>query len=197
MLEFAGLKKNCCLLTPGLCKDILCHVWSCSFVCLQNTRADIRPQVKWAVSLMIAYGPLYSSSGVCVGYVQANAHEMKCSISHCSILCFAWVKCLSSSDAPWPSATTRLTAHFICGLMSDLVICKFRKSMVVHDTECPYWDQVSLNNTIQPTNSDVPAKWLSHFMARMHKKKSWFIKKTILYYKPSQMNAESRAKINT
>ena len=25
------------------------------------------------------------------------------------------------------------------------------KSMVIHDTECPYWDQVSLNNTNQPT----------------------------------------------
>ena len=35
----------------------------------------------------------------------------------------------------------------MCGLMSDLVICKFRKSMVIHDIECPYWDQVSLNNT--------------------------------------------------
>ena len=23
------------------------------------------------------------------------------------------------------------------------------KSMVIHDTECPYWDQVSLNNTNQ------------------------------------------------
>ena len=30
--------------------------------------------------------------------------------------------------------------------MSDLVICKFRKSMVIHDTECPHWDQMSLNN---------------------------------------------------
>ena len=47
----------------------------------------------------------------------------------------------------WPYAITRLTAHFVCGLMADLVICKSRKSMVVHDTECPYWDQVSLNNT--------------------------------------------------
>ena len=27
----------------------------------------------------------------------------------------------------WPCAITRLTAHFMCGLMSDLVICKFRK----------------------------------------------------------------------
>ena len=46
----------------------------------------------------------------------------------------------------WPYAITRLTAHFTCGLMSDLVICKFRKSIIIHDTECRYWDQVSLNN---------------------------------------------------
>ena len=31
--------------------------------------------------------------------------------------------------------------------MSDLVICKFLKNMVKQDTEYPYWDQVSLNNT--------------------------------------------------
>ena len=37
-----------------------------------------------------------------------------------------------------PYAITRLTAHFIYGLMSDLVICRFRKSMVIHDTKCPY-----------------------------------------------------------
>ena len=39
------------------------------------------------------------------------------------------------------------------GLMSDLVNCKFRKIMVIHDTECPYWDQVSLNNTNLPWRS--------------------------------------------
>ena len=45
---------------------------------------------------------------------------------------------------------TRLTAHFMCGLVSDLLICTLLiKSMVIHDTECPYWDQVSLNNTNQ------------------------------------------------
>ena len=27
--------------------------------------------------------------------------------------------------------------------MSDLVICKLRISMVIHDTECPYWDQTT------------------------------------------------------
>ena len=43
----------------------------------------------------------------------------------------------------------RLTANFLCGLISDMVICKFRKCMVIHNTECPYWGQVSLNNTNQ------------------------------------------------
>ena len=47
---------------------------------------------------------------------------------------------------PW-GRFTRLAPPFMCGLMSDMVICKFRKSMVIHDTECPYWDQVSLNST--------------------------------------------------
>ena len=47
----------------------------------------------------------------------------------------------------WPYAITRLTAHFMCWLMFDLVICNYRQSMVIHDTECPYWDQGSLNNT--------------------------------------------------
>ena len=47
----------------------------------------------------------------------------------------------------WPYAITRLTIHFMRGLTSNLVICKFSKSMIIHDTECPYCDQVSLNNT--------------------------------------------------
>ena len=44
----------------------------------------------------------------------------------------------------WSYAITWMTAYFICGLMSDRVICKLRKSMVIHDTECPNWDQVPL-----------------------------------------------------
>ena len=32
----------------------------------------------------------------------------------------------------------------MCGLMSNLVICKFQESMVIHDTECPHQDQVYL-----------------------------------------------------
>ena len=39
--------------------------------------------------------------------------------------------------------------------MSNLVIYKFRKSIVIHDNECPYWDQVSLNNTNTNTNPNL------------------------------------------
>ena len=47
----------------------------------------------------------------------------------------------------WLSAITKLTAHFMCGLMIyDLVLCRHRKSMVIHDTECPYQDQELINN---------------------------------------------------
>ena len=58
-----------------------------------------------------------------------------------------------------PYAITRLTTHFVCGLMSDLVIHKFRKRIVLYDTECPYWDQVSLNkqNKAKPVKR---SKWL-------------------------------------
>ena len=44
----------------------------------------------------------------------------------------------------WPYAITRLTVHFVHGLMSDLVIWSKEMSMVIHDTECPYWVQVWL-----------------------------------------------------
>ena len=27
---------------------------------------------------------------------------------------------------------------YVWGLTSDLVICKFRESVAIHDTECPY-----------------------------------------------------------
>ena len=62
----------------------------------------------------------------------------------------------------WPFAIT--TTHFTCGLMSDLVICMPRKkSMVVHDTEYPYWDQVSLIYSNSSTNS----LWLFYRIRRM------------------------------
>ena len=40
-----------CFVAPDLRKDI--HVWPYSFLSLQTTRANIRPQEKWAVNLMI------------------------------------------------------------------------------------------------------------------------------------------------
>ena len=58
----------------------------------------------------------------------------------------------------WSYAITRLRAHFMCGLLSDLVICKIIwKRMVIHDTECAYWDQVSLNNANQTSFSLPPS----------------------------------------
>ena len=35
-------------------------------------------------------------------------------------------------EEDWPYAVTRMTAHFMCGLMSDLVICKCRQKMYGH-----------------------------------------------------------------
>ena len=63
----------CCLMTPGLSKDIQCHVWPYFFPNLHITRSDIRPHIKWAVSLVIAYGHghINISWGLC-GYVRVN-----------------------------------------------------------------------------------------------------------------------------
>ena len=36
----------CCLMTPGLSKDIQCHVRPCFFLNLQITRSDIKPHIK-------------------------------------------------------------------------------------------------------------------------------------------------------
>ena len=50
--------------------------------------------------------------------------------------------------SPEQSAITRQIAHFMCGLMFNLVICKQgKKSVVKNATECLYRDHVSLNNT--------------------------------------------------
>ena len=45
----------------------------------------------------------------------------------------------------WPSAITRLATHFTCGLTSALGIYHQRKTMVIHDTECP-WTWVAFTN---------------------------------------------------
>ena len=58
-----------CLMTPGLSKDILCHVrYMCdyTFLNMQIIRSDIRPHIKWAVSLVIAYGHFNFPQGLWV-----------------------------------------------------------------------------------------------------------------------------------
>ena len=45
----------CCLMTPGLSKDSV-SCMAILFLKLQITRTDITPHIKWAVSLVIAYG---------------------------------------------------------------------------------------------------------------------------------------------
>ena len=54
----------------------------------------------------------------------------------------------------WPHAIARLTAHFMCGAWSMIWWFASLGKVVIHmlGTECPYLDQVSLNNTNQPTN---------------------------------------------
>ena len=59
----------CCLVTPSLSKDIRCHVYH-TFLKLQITRSDIRPHMKWAVSLVIACDRFNLPQGfvwVCMG----------------------------------------------------------------------------------------------------------------------------------
>ena len=55
----------CCLMAHGFSKDIRCPIELHSFVCLQVTRTDIRPQVKYDVSLVIADSRLVFSRGLC------------------------------------------------------------------------------------------------------------------------------------
>ena len=45
----------CCLMTSGLSKDIRCHVWPYFYKQVQISRSDIRPHIKWAVSLVILH----------------------------------------------------------------------------------------------------------------------------------------------
>ena len=48
---------------------------------------------------------------------------------------------------------TRLIAPFMCGLVSQHVICKLKEYVVVYDTEWSYWGEVSLNNINSNSNS--------------------------------------------
>ena len=56
--------------------------------------------------------------------------------------------------------------------MSDLVICKCGKSMAIHDTECTYWDQVSLNN-INQTSKKIAQMDINKMMDGSHTINEW------------------------
>ena len=61
-----NFKVLCCLMTPGLSKDIRCHVWP---YFLSTCKSDIRPHIKWAVSLVnLHMATSISRQGLC-GYI--------------------------------------------------------------------------------------------------------------------------------
>ena len=43
-------------MTPGLRKDTRCHEWHTLFCVCKSPKSDIRPDVKWTVSLVILGG---------------------------------------------------------------------------------------------------------------------------------------------
>ena len=59
-----------CLMTPGLSKDIQCHVGPVS-INLQITKSDIRSHRKWTVSLVISCVHFNFLKGLC-GYTWVN-----------------------------------------------------------------------------------------------------------------------------
>ena len=69
--QFLWVWVWCCLMTPGLSEDIRCQVWTFSFSCLQVTRSNIRPNVKWVAILMIADGHLIFLGDLC-GYIRGQ-----------------------------------------------------------------------------------------------------------------------------
>ena len=51
---------------------------------------------------------------------------------------------------PVPTSESQQVCVTWCLIWLFTSLQLFFKSMVIYDTECPYWDQVSLNNTRQP-----------------------------------------------
>ena len=65
----------CCLMTPGLSKDIRCHVWPIDhtfYKQVQISRSDIRPHIKWAVSLVILHMITSIFLRALCGYIWVN-----------------------------------------------------------------------------------------------------------------------------
>ena len=68
-------------MTHGLSKDIRCHVWPNLFLNLQIIRSDIRPHIKWVVSLVIAYGHFNLPQGLaqyeCMSLIRQKIPEVQ------------------------------------------------------------------------------------------------------------------------
>ena len=73
--SYMGIWSVWCLITPGLSTDIQCHVWACSFLSMQITRSDLRPKVKYVVSLVIADGQFIFLMCLCE-YIWVNIFNL-------------------------------------------------------------------------------------------------------------------------
>ena len=75
-LRFLGL---CCLMTPGLSKDIRCHVWPCFFYTCKSPD-QTSGHTSWAVSLVIAHGHFILPQGlrfvwVCMSFIALSLYH--------------------------------------------------------------------------------------------------------------------------
>ena len=110
----------------GPCADGADHVvWKSMFECHLVWNRSLLSHCIYFALMVQCTGPQRWYSMLTDTYIHIQTHE---------------------EDSKWQSAITMLTAHFTCGLMYVLAICKLLKCVDIHDTECPYWDRVSLNN---------------------------------------------------
>ena len=68
---FTGLGL-CCLMTPGLSKDIRCHAWPYFFFSTCKSPEQTSGYTNWAVRLMIAHGHFNLPEGFVWVYVLVN-----------------------------------------------------------------------------------------------------------------------------
>ena len=64
----SGAAPLCCLMTPGLRLSVRTFgiMYDHTFLSLHITRSEIRPHIKWAANLVIAYGHAYQELLFCV-----------------------------------------------------------------------------------------------------------------------------------
>ena len=99
--------------------------WKCQYLKMQNCYASATVQ-SW-LRLIFQLSLASHASIISVG---KSSHHTEALIIIDSLLWCAPLRVIVSTHKPqrkmWPSAITRLMAHFICGLLFNLVICKHR-----------------------------------------------------------------------